>query len=194
MTSKSAQVQMTRRLPGDEGPWVFIAIDTFLFGAFFTSFVYDRLKDVELFNRSQEALSTAIGVVNTLILLASSWFVVLAVHAAKKNMGTTVRNCLMLALLCGVSFAVSKYFEYTAKFDVGLNLLTNNFYTYYFSLTGIHLAHVIIGMVVLGLLARAASGGVNNGRYLRFLESGASYWHMVDLIWIMLFTLLYLLR
>lgn len=183
-----------RRLPGDSGVWLFIAADTFMFGLFFSSFMFERLKNVELFNRSQQALSPTVGALNTLFLLAGSWFVVLAVSAAKQRMEQAVVNCLSLGLVCGGAFAVSKLFEYGAKFAAGLSVVTNDYYLFYFVLTGVHFLHLCIGLVVLAILRGRAKTGVGDERFLRWLESGACYWHMVDLLWIILFPLLYLVR
>jgi nitric oxide reductase NorE protein len=183
-----------RRLPGDSGVWLFIAADTFMFGLFFSSFMFERLKNVELFNQSQRALSPTVGAVNTLFLLAGSYFVVLAVDAAKQGMEQAVVNRLTLGIACGGAFAISKLFEYGAKFAAGISIVTNDYYVFYFVLTGVHFLHLCIGVIVLAILRHKARGGVGDGRWFGWLESGACYWHMVDLLWIMLFPLLYLVR
>jgi nitric oxide reductase NorE protein len=184
---------VSRHLPGDEGVWLFIAADSFMFTLFFSSFIYERTKHAELFNASQQALNPAIGALNTLFLLSGSWFVVLAVDAARKHLQKAVLNCLSMALACGAAFATAKVFEYADKVAHGITMVTNDFYMFYFVLTGLHFVHLIIGMVVLGVLLVKARRGIG-GRYMHYLESGASYWHMVDVLWIMLFPLLYLVR
>jgi nitric oxide reductase NorE protein len=88
---------------------------------------------------------------------------------------------------------VSKALEYTAKFKAGITLLTNDFFMYYFVLTGIHLAHVVAGNVVLAVLWHKSRSAPAAGS-LNLYESGATYWHMVDLLWVCLFPLLYLVR
>jgi nitric oxide reductase NorE protein len=188
-----ADTLVSRRLPGDEGVWLFITADSFMFTLFFSSFIYERTKNAELFNVSQQALNPAIGALNTLFLLSSSWFVVLAVDAAKKGLERRVLNCLSMALACGAAFATAKLFEYRDKVAHGITMLTNDFYMFYFALTGLHFVHLVIGMVVLGVMLDKARRGIS-GRYPYYLESGASYWHMVDYLWIMLFPLLYLVR
>jgi len=184
---------VSRRLPGDEGVWLFITADSFMFTLFFSSFIYERTKNAGLFNSSQQALNPTIGAMNMLFLLSASWFVVLAVDAAKKGLERPLRNCLSMALACGAAFATTKVFEYRDKVVHGITMLTNDFYMYYFALTGLHFVHLVIGMVVLGVLLNKARSGIG-GRYIHYLESGASYWHMVDLLWIMLFPMLYLVR
>jgi nitric oxide reductase NorE protein len=182
-----------RRLPGDAGVWLFIVADTFMFALFFSSFMYERTKNVELFNASQQALSPAVGALNTIFLLTGSWFVVMAVEAAKKRLRNILIACLGMAVACGVAFGTVKIFEYRGKVVHGITMLTNDFYMYYFALTGLHFVHLVIGVVVLTVLLNMARPGIT-GDYQRYLESGASYWHMVDLLWIMLFPLLYLVH
>jgi len=180
-------------LPGDAGVWLFIAADTFMFALFFSSFMYERTKNVALFNASQQALNPTIGALNTVLLLTGSWFVVIAVEAAKKRLQKTVVACLGMAVACGAAFGTIKILEYRGKIVHGITMLTNDFYMYYFALTGLHFVHLVIGIVVLTVLLNMARTGIA-GEYQRYLESGASYWHMVDLLWIMLFPLLYLVR
>jgi nitric oxide reductase NorE protein len=181
------------RLPGDAGVWLFIAADTFMFALFFSSFMYERTKNVELFNASQLALDPSIGALNTVFLLTGSWFVVMAVEASKRQFRTTLVSCLAAAVACGLAFGTVKLFEYHGKIAHGLTMLTNDFYMYYFALTGLHFVHLVIGIVVLAVLLTMARASTT-GDYQRYLESGASYWHMVDLLWIMLFPLFYLVR
>jgi nitric oxide reductase NorE protein len=85
-----------------------------------------------------------------------------------------------------------KVIEYGAKFRAGITLTSNDFFMFYFMLTGIHLLHVLIGMGVLTFLMRHTAAGVLDERRIQHLESGASFWHLVDLLWIVLFALLYL--
>lgn len=183
-----------RRLPGVEGVWVFIAADMAMFGVLFASFMQERLGNPALFEASRRTLDFNFGGINTLILLTSSWFVALAVDAARHDNPRRVPHYLAAALLCGLAFMVSKALEYTEKLTSGISMLTNDFYMYYYSLTGIHLAHVMAGNVVLAVLWIKARAGACSSSNPRALECGATYWHMVDLLWIMLFPLLYLLR
>ena len=176
-----------------DGLWVFIAADMTMFGLFFSSFVVERSKNVALFNRSQKALNFNVGGINTLILLTSSWFVVLAVDAARRNKLRQVPHFIALAILCGAAFAVIKLTEYWHKLSSGISMLTNDFYMFYFVLTGIHFLHVVAGVVVLSIVWTAARRGAYGKDDCVGLESGATYWHMTDLLWIMLFPLLYLM-
>ena len=182
-----------RRLPGEPGLWVFIAGDTVMFALFFTCYIVQRAGNVALYDESQRHLDTTIGAVNTVLLLTASWFVVIAVGAARKKLQHVVVACLSSAIACGAAFAAAKLFEYRDKIVHGITLQTNDFFMYYFVLTGLHFVHLAIGMIVLTVLLVKARRGIA-GDYLYYLESGASYWHMVDLLWIMLFPLLYLVH
>lgn len=184
----------TRRLPGVEGVWVFVLADMCFFAVLFVAFMQERLKQGELFEAARHTLNPDFGGINTLILLTSSWFVVLAVDAAKHDRIAEIPRWLMAALLCGAAFGVSKAIEYGGKLAAGITPMSNDFYMFYFSLTGIHLLHVVGGCTMLGLFWFKARNGGFGSRNLSVLESGATYWHMVDLLWIFLFPLLYLLR
>src|ERR1700681_3494685 len=189
-----ASLKSPRGLPGEEGVWVFIAADMVLFGVLFFSFIFERSKNVDLFNHSRQMLDLNYGGVNTLILVTSSWFVVLAVDAAKRKKVRQVPHFIALAVLLGTAFSVLKVMEYRDKLSAGISMLTNDFYMFYFTLTGIHFLHVVAGTILLVIIwTRARKGAYTSGNCVG-LESSASYWHMVDLLWIVLFPLLYLIR
>ena len=196
--SETGSVQVlekkARHLPGVEGIWVFVIADMTVFGVLFTCFMVGRRQNPALFEASRHALNPNFGGINTLILLTSSLFVVLAVHSVKKNRLSAASYHLAGAFLCGLAFMVSKGIEYTEKLNANITLLTNDFYMYYFTLTGIHLAHVVAGNVVLFVLWSKARAETIDPEHPVVLECGATYWHMVDLLWVMLFPLLYLLR
>lgn len=182
------------KLPGVEGIWVFVAADMVFFGVLFFSFMVERSKDVALFESSRQALNADFGGINTLILLTSSWCVVRAVSCAKQNKLAQLPHWLMAAFTCGLAFWVSKIIEYSQKISVGLTPMSNDFFMLYYSLTGIHLLHVTAGTVMLFIFWREArTNSFSNDQFIR-LESGAIYWHMVDLLWIFMFPLIYLLR
>jgi nitric oxide reductase NorE protein len=182
-----------RHLPGVEGIWVFVIADMTVFGVLFGCFMAGRRGNPALYEASRHALNPNFGGINTLILLTSSVLVVLAVDAVRKNRAAAP-HLLAGAFVCGLAFMVSKAIEYTGKLNENITLLTNDFYMYYFTLTGIHLAHVVAGTVVLAVLwVKARKRSFDPARPV-VLECGATYWHMVDLLWVMLFPLLYLMR
>ncbi|MCB1954654.1 MAG: cytochrome c oxidase subunit 3 family protein [Rhodocyclaceae bacterium] len=180
--------------PGDLAVWIFIVAELLVFAVFFISYAVARTHDVALFDAMQRTLDRNAGAANTLLLVTSSWCVARAVAAVERGRATQSARWLLGGLACGAGFLVVKASEYAAKFAAGISLSTNNFYMFYLSLTFFHFMHVILGMVVLGVLWH----GVRRGRYrpgaMSGLESGAAYWHMVDLVWLVLFPLIYVVH
>jgi nitric oxide reductase NorE protein len=183
-----------RRLPGDLAIWFFILAEMFAFAVFFASYAFARAKNVEMFNTYQQTLDRNLGALNTLLLITGSWFVVLAVQAAHHDNRPAISRNILLGWLCGGGFLVVKVIEYTAKFGAGISLSTNTFYMFYISLTFFHFMHVILGMVILTVLWFQSRQGAYGSHNAHGLESGAAYWHMVDLLWIILFPLVYVMR
>lgn len=178
-------------LPGEVGAWVFILGDMTIFAVLFATFLVARGKDVSLFSSSQVALNQDFGVANTLVLLTSSVLIAWGVRSIREGKGPA--SWLFLgAFACGLSFSALKCMEYVGKVHHGITPATNDFYMYYFVLTGLHWFHVALGMVVLLVLFRLARKPSLTDQQLAFVEGGACFWHMVDLLWIVLFPLLYL--
>ncbi|HEX5804991.1 MAG TPA: cytochrome c oxidase subunit 3 [Macromonas sp.] len=194
MTASISQADASRSPPARvSGILVFIIADIIVFGILFLGFMSDRLAQLELFDSSAATLNVNLGMLNTVILMTSGLLVVLAVNAARHGNRSATRWWLGLSMLVGLGFGVTKLTEYSDKFDHGLSMMTNNFYMYYFVLTGAHFLHFLGGMVALAALWFLAGRNQVNGPYFRWLESGALYWHMVDLLWIVIFPMLYLL-
>jgi nitric oxide reductase NorE protein len=182
------------KLPGDSGIWTFIIADMAAFAMFFLIFSLGRLAAPELYEQSRQHLDTTLGLLNTLILLTSSFFMVCAVEAARVGARAAVMRNLSLTILIGGGFAVTKFIEYAAKANAGIGLTTNEFFTYYFAFTGIHFLHFAIGIGALVMMLMKARSDVLDTKFVTWIESVGCYWHMVDLLWIMLFPMLYLLR
>jgi nitric oxide reductase NorE protein len=181
-----------RHMPGEEGTWVFLFGDMIVFGIFFATFMYQRSLAPELFDESRKTLSIGIGLTNTLVLLTSSLFVVTAIRAIRASQRLSAQVLLAGALLCGLTFVGLKAVEYTAKVNEGHIPTQNSFYLYYFILTGLHLLHVLIGILILVLLLTQARRAEFSAQRMALVEGGACFWHLVDLLWIVLFPLLYL--
>ena len=186
--------QSSTRLPGDLAIWFFILAEMLVFAVFFLAYAFARARNVALFNESQLTLDLNSGALNTVLLITASWFVVLAVHAVKHNNSTAGVRWLAAGMVCGLAFLVVKVLEYSAKFGAGITMSTNTFYMFYISLTFFHFMHVILGMVILGVLLLKTKQGAYGSHDHHALESGAAYWHMVDLLWIVLFPLVYVMR
>jgi nitric oxide reductase NorE protein len=177
-----------------EGVWVLITADLAIFCLLFGSFMHERTINPAQFEASRLTLNFNFGGVDTLILLTSSWFVAIAVQLAKRDELKNLPRYLVGGFGCGILFMISKLTEYFEKFFSGITPATNPFYMWYFTLTGLHLMHVIVGSALLcALWVKSRRGLIDSGHRV-FLESVASFWHLVDLLWILIFPLLYLVR
>jgi nitric oxide reductase NorE protein len=186
--------QAETKLPGDLAMWIFIYAELLVFGVFFLAYAFARAYNVEMFDAGQATLNKEYGALNTIILITGSYFVVRAVAAIKQDrVGPCVR-WLAAALCTGALFLLIKVLEYADKFAAGYDLDSNTFFMFYFAMTVFHFMHVILGMVILGfVLFKARAGGYSAAQHSG-VETGASYWHMVDLVWVVLFPLLYVMR
>ena len=192
MAANPTQTPGEKVIPGEAGLWIFIIGDMLVFSLFFLVFLHYRAADVETFSASRALLNQNLGVLNTLLLLTSSWFVVSGVHAVRISNAHHAGRFFRSAMLCGFGFVLIKYLEYSAKISEGYTLMTNDFFMYYYIFTGIHLIHVLIGLGVLYFMIRTVKRSELNGQTLQSIECGGIFWHMVDLLWIVLFPLLYL--
>lgn len=181
-------------LPGDLAIWFFIFMELLVFGVFFIVYAVMRLQNIELFNQYQLTLHRGLGAANTVLLITSSYFVVRAVDAVKENKISQCVNWLYAALVGGAGFLILKSVEYVDIFSQGIRLTTNTFYMFYISLTMFHFLHVILGMIILFAIVIKANKGAYSADNHIGVETGASYWHMVDLVWIILFPLVYIIR
>jgi nitric oxide reductase NorE protein len=181
-----------RHIPGDPSMWFFVVGDLIIFGVYFVVYMYYRGQDHELFLQSQAKLNLDIGAVNTVVLLTSSLFVALGTSAARTGKTTDAVRLFAMALACGAAFPLLKMFEYVPEISSGLTPGVNLFFMYYFVMTGLHLCHVVLGLVILCFVIRNLRGPAKPR--IAFVETGATYWHMVDVLWLILFALLYLMR
>ena len=180
-----------RKMPGEEGVWFFIFGDLIVFGLFFLTYLYYRADDPLLYRESQAQLNAGLGLLNTLILLTSSWFIARAVQAVRQGRFPLASALIAGGFSLGAGFVIVKIIEYHEKISAGINVVSNDFFMFYFMYTGIHLLHVFIGLgvlIFLFLLSRKESAG----SHIRSFESGGAFWHLVDLLWVVLFALLYL--
>ncbi len=184
--------------PGDFGVWLIIYIELITFAAFFIGYAFTRRLDIELFNSSQELLNKEFGFVNTLALISSSFFVVKAIEVIKSDeIGEKISkasNYLLVSISLGTLFLILKCIEFYQKFSEGINLGTNKFFMFYFIMTSFHFLHVVLGVFILLVMYKNTKLGIYTKTNHKGLETGASYWHMVDLVWIILFPLIYIMR
>jgi cytochrome c oxidase subunit III len=187
------------------GMWLFIFTELLLFGGLFIVYSVYRFMNQDAFHLAAEELNTTIGAINTLLLLISSMTIAMSTSTLQlKKKGATL-GLLAVTILIGLIFLVNKYFEWGLKFEHGIwpgseHLLTNFsqgeilFFGLYFVMTGLHALHIIIGLIIILVAAwRVHKGTVNETRAV-LLENAGLYWHLVDLIWIFLFPLFYLIH
>lgn len=182
-------MQMGNHVPGEAGIWVLISGDIVIFSMLFIAFAHYRGQSMEVFQHSQAFLNQTFGLLNTILMLTSSWFVATGVNAARNGAKLVSQRLFLAALVCGLGFLVLKGFEYGEKVRAGLVITTDDFFMFYYVLSGVHALHVLIGTGVLIFMLRHARSETVN---VTNLESGAMFWHLVDLLWIVLFALLYL--
>ena len=181
-------------LPGEAGVWVLLFGDMTFFGLLFVAFLYYRSREPALFAESQAHLEVNLGAINTLVLLTSSILVVTGVRAIRHGAPQLAAPLFGGAVFCGAIFGVDKYIEYSAKLAAGITPATNSFYMIYYILTGLHMVHVLTGMAVLIFMMSQSRTPAITIRQFGYVEGGACFWHMVDLLWIVLFPLVYLVR
>lgn len=192
--NESSHTMNQQDLPGDLAIWIFILAEMLAFGVLFVTYAFARAQNVELFNASQLTLSRTSGAINTLVLITSSYFVVRGVAAIKQGMNKQCAHWMTAAFLLGGVFVVIKMMEFHAKFAADITMSTNNFYMFYLSLTFFHFMHVLMGMVILAVIIIKAKRGGYSAQDHVGVETGASFWHMVDFLWIILFPLVYIIR
>lgn len=185
------------------GIWLFLFTELVLFGGMFLVYAVYRFMYQHEFHIAAKELNTLIGTLNTLILLTSSLTMVLAIVAIRKDNKYLSIFFQMITILLAFGFMVNKYFEWTTKIHHGIypgseTLLAKGngevlFFGLYYVMTGLHGLHVLIGMVLIGVMTRfTMTGTVNSDKYIH-LEAAGLYWHLVDIIWIFLFPLFYLI-
>ncbi|MCD9029148.1 cytochrome c oxidase subunit 3 [Luteimonas sp. BDR2-5] len=180
-----------RRVPGEPGLWVFLFADMAIFLVFFVAFLKERGQAHELFEASRMSVGLTIGLINTVILLTSSLLVVMGINAARHHANEVARRALYGAVACGVVFVVLKLVEYTHLIQAGHVIGSNLYFDYFYFLTGMHLAHILIGFVTLSIMiGKVRQPGKLSARDMSVMESCGCYWHLVDLLWMFIFPLL----
>ncbi len=185
------------------GMWLFLFTELLLFGGMFFLYSVYRFINQEQFNIAAKELNTLVGTFNTIILLTSSLTMALAIGAIQRNNKSLSVFFQTLTILLAFGFLINKYFEWSIKFHHGIfpgsEILLNKpkgeilFFGLYYVMTGLHGLHVVIGIFLIGFMTRLTMKNViNKDSYVK-LESAGLYWHLVDIIWIFLFPLFYLI-
>lgn len=187
------------------GMWVFLLTEVLLFGGLFVTYAVFRSWNPDMFYNAHKQLNVTLGSINTVVLITSSVTVALAIRSIQLNRKKHAMALLAVTLILAGVFLVIKYFEYSHKFHLGQ--LPGKFYTFrglegtnphiffsvYFAMTGLHGFHVLAGMIVISIMIVRTSRDHFSSQYYTPVELTGLYWHLVDLIWIYLFPLLYLI-
>ncbi|MBI2902284.1 MAG: heme-copper oxidase subunit III [Candidatus Methylomirabilis oxyfera] len=187
-TPAATQAMITRLPPGKIGVWWFLASEVMVFGGLIGTYILTRLGSA---GWSAEAahLSAPMAAINTFILLTSSMTMVMAFAAVEKNNDRGLRTFLLLTIFLGLAFLGIKAYEYSSHLRAGFMPSTGSFWSFYYTMTGLHALHVLAGIIVNLILFVMARGPLVNGHRV---ELAGLYWHFVDVVWIFLFPLLYL--
>lgn len=187
------------------GMWLFIFTELLLFGVLFVIYAVYRYLNHDAFHLAAEELDTFVGAVNTIILLISSMTIAMATTSLQKGNKQLTLALTGITLILGIVFLVNKYFEWGAKFDHGIfpgsehltEALSQGeilFFGLYFIMTGLHALHIIIGLVLIAVVMWKVHKGKVHAERAVLLENSGLYWHLVDIIWIFLFPLFYLIH
>jgi cytochrome c oxidase subunit 3 len=185
------------------GIWLFIFTELLFFGGLFITYAVYRHAHPQAFHLAAQQLDVTVGTINTVILLISSMTIAMATTSIQKKDRRTTLILIWITLLLALGFLVNKYFEWSGKIDHGiwpgsplleeLGRGDTLFFGLYFFMTGLHALHIIIGMVLIAvILVRVQKNRITFDNF-QLLENGGLYWHLVDLIWIFLFPLFYLI-
>jgi cytochrome c oxidase subunit 3 len=190
---------------GKLGMWLFIFTELLLFGGLFIVYSIYRYMNPEAFQMAAHELNPVIGALNTIILLVSSMTIAMSTSSLqRKNKGLTI-FLIEMTLLLALIFLINKYFEWGVKFEHGIFPGSEHmksdfgqgeilFFGLYFVMTGLHALHIVAGMVIMGVALYKVHKGTTNASRPLLLENAGLYWHLVDLIWIFLFPLFYLIH
>ncbi|MBI2930979.1 MAG: cytochrome c oxidase subunit 3 [Planctomycetes bacterium] len=171
------------------GMWLFLSTEVMMFAGFIAAYIVLRAANPSM-TADAAKLDRTLALVNTLVLITSSLLMALAVNAIREGHAGRMRLFLAGTVLLGFAFLAVKSFEYVAKFSHGITSRTSIFFSCYFTMTGLHGLHVVGGIVTM-LILLALSRRFNAQRYVA-VENAGLYWHFVDIVWIFLFPMLYL--
>ena len=179
-------------VPGQPDMWMFVLFETLLFTGYFSVYLVSRAQDRQLYLQSQADLDLRVGVFNTIVLLLSSWAIARCVQASREGAYRSALTNAFLTFSFGLVFLTSKVLEWIKQIQMGNTFTSDEFFQHYFFLTSIHCIHVLIGFVVLGVVVYQLWSPARRSQQL--VETGATYRHTVDFLWVLIFALLYVVR
>jgi nitric oxide reductase NorE protein len=187
-----APAEELERVPGEPDMWVFVIFESLVFTSYFCVYLYFRTQDEAAFLSAQSALTLPLGILDTILLLSSSWAVARCAQHARAERHRVAQQYALATAGFGAAFLVLKLVEWVKLIGEGHTFTSSDFMQHYFFLTGMHAVHLLIGFVVLGVLVRQLADPQR--RSLTTIETCTTYWHTVDLYWVIIFALLYVVR
>lgn len=178
--------------PGQPDMWVLVMIEALTFSAYFVVYTVCYRRSPELFLQAQGQLDLAFGVANTIVLLTSSWAIARCVERTRAGDFSAAMTYAGMTIAGGAIFCAMKLYEWSAEIGRGFTFTSNDYFQFYYFLTGMHLLHVLVGFIALGVIVHQLRSPQR--RSCEIVETCATYWHMVDFLWVIIFTLLYVMR
>ena len=188
----AATAREQRQVPGQPDMWFFVLFESLVFTSYFCVYLFNRARHEAAFLQGQSHLILWLGVIDTIVLLTSSWTVARSVQHARAGRYQAAKRDAVLTAACGLVFLALKVVEWARLIHMGKTFTSGPFFQYYFFLTGIHCVHLLIGFVVLGILVVQLSDERRRSQVA--IETCATYWHTVDFFWVLIFALLYVVR
>ena len=184
--------QEIERVPGEGDMWFFVLFESLVFTAYFCVYLYFRTQDERAFLEAQSALNLPLGIIDTIVLLTSSWTIARCVQEARAGRYPAARQLALTTIGLGAAFFALKLVEWVHLIRGGHTFTSNDFMQHFFFLTGMHAIHLLIGFVALGILVHQLSDPQRRSQ--QTIETCSTYWHTVDLYWVLIFAMLYIVR
>ena len=181
-----------RFVPGQPDMWVFVLFESLLFTGYLSVYLVGRIQNRELYLQSQTNLDLRYGVFNTIVLLLSSWAIARCVQESRDGAYRVALRDAFVTIGLGLAFLISKVLEWGTEIRLGNTFTSNEFFQHFFFLTAIHLIHLLIGFIVMGVAVYQLWSPARRSQQL--VETCATYWHTVDFLWVLIFALIYVVR
>jgi nitric oxide reductase NorE protein len=191
-TTATTPADEPERVPGEADMWFFVLFESLVFTAYFCVYLYFRTQDERAFLDAQSALNLPLGIVDTIVLLTSSWAIARCVQNARAGRYQAARQLALVTIGLGVAFSALKLVEWVRLIHEGHTFTSSDFMQHFFFLTGMHAIHLLIGFVALGIVVHQLSDA--GRRSHETIETCSTYWHTVDLFWVLIFAMLYIVR
>ena len=191
-TTTTDAAEELEHVPGEGDMWFFVLFESLVFTSYFCVYLYARTQNERAFLDAQSFLSLPLGILDTIILLTSSWAIARCVQHAREGRYEPARRLAYVTIGLGVLVSVFKVTEWVRLIHEGQTFESSDFMQYFFFLTGIHAIHLLIGFVALGALVYQLSDPQRRSQ--QTIETCSTYWHTVDLFWVLIFAMLYIVR